>query len=264
MSAIIRTAQDIAGNVGAKIQHTTNSALPPKQREQALEHLRTFALRNPKLASFLAAQLAFAGLPVLLFVTFAVSTLVVSLITCLLLGLIAALIFTLFTTGFALLFVLPIVFIGSCTASTTFVWGFVGYLVLKRINGGETPVKSGTKVGDTMNKLTGGRLRSLVDDANADTKQERLALDSSPNKEIAFGRDHGHTEHKTRIGSPHRRHHGQANGSGYSGEVGQENSANGTRSTEAGMRDHPEIMTTGHGPAVVRIVDWKTEFQQEA
>lgn len=50
MSVVIRTAQDVAGNVGARIEHTTNRLLPPKQRERALENLRVFSVRNPKLA----------------------------------------------------------------------------------------------------------------------------------------------------------------------------------------------------------------------
>ncbi|KAF1361972.1 hypothetical protein EJ07DRAFT_52460, partial [Lizonia empirigonia] len=149
--------QHVATNVGARIQHTTNRLLPPDQRERALENLRAFSVRNPKLASFLAAQSALAGLPILLFLAFAVATLVVSLVTCILLGVIAALVSTLLATGFALLFVVPVVFIGSCTATIAFLWGLIGYLVLQRINGGETPVQPGTNVGDTLNELTGGR-----------------------------------------------------------------------------------------------------------
>lgn len=50
MSVVIRTAQDVAGNVGARIEHTTNRLLPPEQRERALENLRAFSERNPKTA----------------------------------------------------------------------------------------------------------------------------------------------------------------------------------------------------------------------
>jgi hypothetical protein len=50
MSVVVRTAQDVAGNVGARIEHTSNRLLPPKQRERALENLRAFSERNPKLA----------------------------------------------------------------------------------------------------------------------------------------------------------------------------------------------------------------------
>ena len=50
MSVVVRTAQDVAGNVGARIESTTNRLLPPKQRERALENLRAFSERNPKTA----------------------------------------------------------------------------------------------------------------------------------------------------------------------------------------------------------------------
>lgn len=50
MSVVVRTAQDVVGNVGARIEHTTNRLLPPKQRERALESLRAFAVRNPQTA----------------------------------------------------------------------------------------------------------------------------------------------------------------------------------------------------------------------
>ncbi|KAF3042181.1 hypothetical protein E8E12_008690 [Didymella heteroderae] len=194
MSVLVRTAQDVAGNVGAKIEHTINRLLPPKQRERALENLRIFS-------SFLAAQTALSGIPILLFLAFAAATLVVSLATCVFLGVIAAFVFTLFVTGFALLFVVPIVFIGSCTASIAFVWGLIVYLVLQRINGGETPVQPGTKVGDTLNVLTGGRLRNTVDRADSDSQQEQLAVDSSQDNKVSLGSQgqRGHHEARTTI-----------------------------------------------------------------
>jgi len=42
--------QRTAGNVGNQLQTTTDKLVPPKQREQMLKDLRTFANRNPKLA----------------------------------------------------------------------------------------------------------------------------------------------------------------------------------------------------------------------
>lgn len=50
MSVVVRTAQDVAGSIGAMIEHTTNRLLPPKRRERALENLRAFSERNPKFA----------------------------------------------------------------------------------------------------------------------------------------------------------------------------------------------------------------------
>ncbi|KZM27399.1 uncharacterized protein EKO05_0002872 [Ascochyta rabiei] len=270
MSAIVRTTLDVASNVGTRIGHTTNRLLPPKQREAALENLRAFSLRNPKLASFLAAQTALAGLPILLFLAFAIATFVVSLVTCVFIGAIAALLFTLFVTGFALLFVVLVVFIGSCTASIAFLWGLAAYLVLQRINGGETPVQPGSKVGNALNELTGGRLRDLVDRADADAQQTRLAIDLSQDKGVPKERETGCQNYEARGSSPRRRHHGQTNGSSYGGEVGEEGEEGGVRSAEIGTRHYPESppgtqdrRMSEHSPAIVRVVDWKPEFQQE-
>ena len=189
-----------------------------------------------------------------------------------LLGVIAALVFTLFSTGFALLFVVPIVVIGSCTASIAFLWGLVGYLVLQRINGGEAPVQPGTKVGDTLNELTGGRLRDLVDRADSDSQQERLAVDPSQDQKVPLGSESGRGHHETRSGSPRRRHYGQSNGTGHSGEAGEEGEESGARSAEVaarnlrqGARNYPEgVNMSTYDPTSERVVDWKTEFQQEA
>ncbi|KAJ4353080.1 hypothetical protein N0V95_003675 [Ascochyta clinopodiicola] len=270
MSVVVRTTLDVASNVSARIGHTTNRLFPPKQREAVLENLRAFSLRNPKLAIFLAAQTALAGLPILLFLAFAIGTFVVSLITCVFFGAIIALLFTFFITGFALFFVVPIVFIGSCAASIAFLWGLAAYFVLQRINGGETPVQPGSKVGDALNELTGGRLGDLVDRADADAQQARLAVDSSQDTQVPMGRETGHRNHETRGSSPRRRHHRQTNGSSYDGEVGEESEEGGVRNAEIGTRNHPEstarsqdLRMSGLGPALVREVDWKTEFQQE-
>lgn len=155
---------------------------------------------------FLALQTALAGLPILFFVVFSLSILAVSLFTCLLLAIIAAVAFTLFTTGLALIFVLPTVFVGSCTASVIFFWGLAGYLLLQRFNGGETPVKKGTAVGDKLNGLTGGRLH-LADGLDEIAHKKRVAVDSPPHGKAV----HGHEVHDT-----HRRASGAARMNGVS------------------------------------------------
>lgn len=50
MSVVLRTTQDIAGSVSARVAYTFNRVFPPKQRERALENLRAFSVHNPKLA----------------------------------------------------------------------------------------------------------------------------------------------------------------------------------------------------------------------
>ncbi|KAF2128333.1 hypothetical protein P153DRAFT_318023 [Dothidotthia symphoricarpi CBS 119687] len=172
MSTILHTASGAVGKVGNQLQYTSNRILPPKQREETLEKIRAFVVANPKVAAFLVAQIALTGVPLVLFLAFATSVLLVSLTTALLTALTGAFLFTLFTVGFALLFVIPTLFVTSCTATFLFSWGLTGYYILQRFNEGETPVKRGTRVGDRFQDLTGGKLAWLVDgtdDASAGT-----------------------------------------------------------------------------------------------
>ena len=141
----------------------------------------------------------------------------------------------------------------------------MGYLVLQRINGGETPVQPGTKVGDTLNELTGGRLRDLVDRADSDPQQERLAVGSSQDNEASIGSQSGRRNYETTGGSPRRRRDEQT-----TGKAGEEGEESGARSAEDGMRDlsqgtqaYPEDNMSGYNLTVGKVVDWKTEFQRE-
>lgn len=186
------------------------------------------------------------------------------------LGVVAAVVFTLFVSGFALFFVVPIVFIGSCTASVAFVWGLVGYLVLQQINGVETPVRPGTKVSNSLNALTDGRLRDLVDRAGPDSQPEDLAVNLSRDTKASLQSqvERGHCE--ARSGSPHRRQGVQINGTrddGGLGEEGQEDRAPsatvGTRDPGQGARDRPDAHITTYNPVDESVVDWKTQFQRE-
>ncbi|RII10032.1 hypothetical protein CUC08_Gglean006022 [Alternaria sp. MG1] len=168
MPTVLQTAGDMVDNIGNKIHYTTrrvgdqietttNQVLPPKQREHMLERAREYARQNPKAAAFLTTQTALTGLPLVLFLAFAATTLLVSLSTCLFLGILVSIAITFFLVGFALLFVVPTVIIASCSATIIFIWGFVGYVILRRFNEGEEPAKLGTRVGDKLHKLTGGR-----------------------------------------------------------------------------------------------------------
>lgn len=140
--------------------------------------------------------------------------------------------------------------------------------MLQRINGGEAPIQPGTKVGGTLNELTGGRLSDLVNRAGADAQQGRLAADSSQDAKVLLGRDRGGDEAHNR--SPRRRSDGHNNGSSYGREIREESEKSGTRGAENGTRDLEdretrarEFRMNGRGPTVERVVDWKTEFQQE-
>jgi hypothetical protein len=64
---------------------------------------------------------------------------------------------------------IPTLFAASFAASCFFLWGLAVYLILQRFNDGEAPGKRGTRVGDKLQGLTGGRLDWMVD--GEDTKK---------------------------------------------------------------------------------------------
>jgi hypothetical protein len=128
----------------------------------------------------------------LLFILFAVSTLFVSLATCLLFAVTTALFYTFFAVGVALLFLIPTLFVASFAASCFFTWGLVVYLVLQRFNDGEAPGKPGTRVGDKLHGLTGGRLDWMVD--GEDTKAMMV---ETPDRPLTNGSNGVHEGHST-------------------------------------------------------------------
>ncbi len=171
--------------------------------------------------------------------------------------------FTLLSTGFALLFLVPVVFIGSCTASIAFVWGLLGYFVLQRVNGGGTPFQPRTKVGRTLNGLTGGRTHNLAGQSGSGSQQERIVVDCPLGEEVSTGRE----DHETYCRSPHRLIQKLSSGSSHSegpGEKLHEGGAqivpNGAQDIAQGAQSHPETHLTSYDPVMDKVFDWKTEF----
>ncbi|XP_014550769.1 hypothetical protein COCVIDRAFT_42800 [Bipolaris victoriae FI3] len=161
MPSVAQKAGDIVDHVGHRVHHaaksveaqigaTTNQLLPPRRREEMIEQSRDYANRNPKTAAFLTTQAAFTGIPLVLFVAFAAATLLVSLATCLFLGLLVSLSVTFFVVGFSLLFVVPTVFIASCSATFIFIWGLAGFVILGKFNERGASAKPSTRFGGAV------------------------------------------------------------------------------------------------------------------
>ncbi|KAF1957357.1 hypothetical protein CC80DRAFT_443514 [Byssothecium circinans] len=173
MSALLNNIQSTFGKLSTTFQNMLNKFCPPEKRTEILSNLQQFAVNNPKLAGFLTAQIAFTGIPLLLFLTFSVTVFLFSLMAALLIGLVAALLFTVFMVGIALIVVLPTVFLTTFGATFVFLWGLGGYYLLKWINDGKFPAPKGSAVGDKINDFTGGRIGWLRDGARK--KQEEVA-----------------------------------------------------------------------------------------
>jgi hypothetical protein len=87
--------------------------------------------------------------------------------------------YTAFAAGIALFFLVPTLFIASFAASCFFLWGLVVYLILQRFNEGEAPGKPGTRVGDKLHGLTGGRLGWMVEGEDGTPVQMGQTQDST-------------------------------------------------------------------------------------
>ncbi|KAL7782069.1 hypothetical protein V8C43DRAFT_213792 [Trichoderma afarasin] len=115
-AALLSTAYSYA-------QGSLNSLIPPSSRQRAYDAASSFASDQPILFSFTVFQALFALLPLLLFFSFALSTI--------LLAFSAAFAFAFFWIGIACLFLIPTLFITASLA--VLCWGTsVGSFVVAR------------------------------------------------------------------------------------------------------------------------------------
>lgn len=89
--------------------------------------------------SFILSQIALTGLPLGLFVVMTITVVVFSLLGALILGLLGALVFIVITVGFALLILLPTVFITTFAAAFIWLWGVGAYYIVKWFNQKDIP-----------------------------------------------------------------------------------------------------------------------------
>ena len=89
--------------------------------------------------SFILSHLALSGVPLAIFATATITILVFALLAGLVIALLGALLFTAAAVGFALLILLPTLFITTAGASFIWLWGVAGYYILKWFNKKEIP-----------------------------------------------------------------------------------------------------------------------------
>jgi Promethin len=143
----------------AKLQ----SYLPPSRREAVTAQLYAFAARRPLLASLVAAQVAFSGIPLVVFVLFALGTLLFSFTAALAISVLFALIFAAVCVGFASLVLVPLVMGTTVLGLTAWCWAWLGWYLLRwfgvlgRAEGvrGKPKVEEEKKVQDPLDGLNG-------------------------------------------------------------------------------------------------------------
>ena len=143
------TGQGLGGLTGAlqsglgAMMNTGQSLLdrfiPPKNRENMEEKLTKFATEKPMFASFLLSQIALSGAPLALFAVMTVGVFAVAIVAALVIAVVGALLFTVVCVGFALIILLPTLFMTSFAAAFIWLWGMGAYYILKWFNKTDIP-----------------------------------------------------------------------------------------------------------------------------
>ncbi|CAF3450534.1 hypothetical protein SNK03_002333 [Fusarium graminearum] len=125
-------------------RNSVDRVVPPPSRQKAYDDTMAFASSRPVLFSFIVSQLLLSFLPLLMFLTFSLSTILFAL------G--AAIVFALFWIGVALLVLVPALLVTSSIA--VLVWGWaVGSFVVARWLYSHSPV--GVQNGEVVKKENG-------------------------------------------------------------------------------------------------------------
>ncbi|EFR01330.1 hypothetical protein MGYG_04337 [Nannizzia gypsea CBS 118893] len=134
LSSIIRSIINIIKALIVKaytaLHASLDAVLPPPKRAEIKSQLASFARERPILASFLASQAIFCGVPLILFVVQIVSVLIFSLSTALVLASLCALTFTAVCTGLALLVLVPVLAVTAFVGVSVWFWGWVCWWAL--------------------------------------------------------------------------------------------------------------------------------------
>lgn len=89
--------------------------------------------------SFIASQIALTGFPLGLFIVMTITVVVFALLAGLIIGLVGAVLFIVVCVGFALIILLPTLFLTTAAATFIWLWGMGGYYILKKFNKKEIP-----------------------------------------------------------------------------------------------------------------------------
>ncbi|KAL9004779.1 MAG: hypothetical protein Q9188_002414 [Gyalolechia gomerana] len=139
-----------------------DSIFPPEKRNELMAKISKFATEKPMLASFILSHLALSGVPMGLFIIMTITVVVFSIIAALILALLAAVLFSVACIGFALIILLPTLFITTAAASFIWLWGLGAYYILKWFNkkeipGIHKPMDEGMDGGLGLDALTGDK-----------------------------------------------------------------------------------------------------------
>ncbi|KAL8728436.1 MAG: hypothetical protein Q9166_005398 [cf. Caloplaca sp. 2 TL-2023] len=113
--------------------------MPPERRDEIMAKISKFATEKPMMASFILSHLALSGVPMGLFVIMTITVVIFSIIAALILAVLAAVVFSVVCVGFALVILLPTLFVTTAAASFIWLWGVGAYYIIKWFNKKEVP-----------------------------------------------------------------------------------------------------------------------------
>ncbi|KAF2434797.1 hypothetical protein EJ08DRAFT_581729 [Tothia fuscella] len=168
MTGTMNRASSFVTTQLSKGQRAADAVFPPKRRQDTMSTLKAFAEANPKLAAFIACNVALTGPPVLVFTGFILSVFLFTLFTGLMIAGFVALVLTVMLGGIALLILVPTVFfttIGACFLS---IFGLSFQYAFKWHNGPST-TPTGQGIGDRVKNFTERTDRLLPSKSQSET-----------------------------------------------------------------------------------------------
>lgn len=141
--------------------------------------------------SFIGSQIALTGFPLGLFMVMTISVVIVAILAGLIIGLLGAVLFIVFAVGFALIILLPTLFIAASIATFIWLWGMGAYYIVKKFNekkipGIHTDFKEGVSdsIKGQLSGITGeGGPQGDPNGAPKEEKEEKHNTDGPPKLE---------------------------------------------------------------------------------
>ncbi|KMP03290.1 hypothetical protein CIRG_02981 [Coccidioides immitis RMSCC 2394] len=130
LSTILLRLQAMLAAITSTLISLLDQIIPPCRREDITSRAYAFSRSRPLLASFLASQLVFCGVPLSLLFLHVASVLFFSFATAIVIGSICALLFTAVCVGLALLVLIPILMVTSFVGLTVWFWALLGWYIL--------------------------------------------------------------------------------------------------------------------------------------
>ncbi|KAI0130030.1 hypothetical protein BJ170DRAFT_297622 [Xylariales sp. AK1849] len=112
--------QSNARRASAYAQRQADRLVHPSTRQKAYDAIANFAIEKPMVFAFVVSQLLFCSLPLVLFVSFALSTAIFALVS--------AVVFSLFWIGLAMLVLVPVLFVSFSVAVLVWLWAVATFV----------------------------------------------------------------------------------------------------------------------------------------